>query len=234
MEKTLDTLVGKVILKNPSKEEILELIALLQNEDLDLRGLVQTGRDSFSSQGKDTVFGQWKRAIIPFENKKSFSSAIEQQSRGILRYKEIPEKGIQVKDPFYMEKIEETASIVNLRQEQLANILILKKDNDIISSARILRIKNDWELVSVVTKHEYRKKGLASMLIKNIFSIYPHRPLYSFQTLDLVPYYMNVYQSENPTIPLFEELPKRLQQDLFNMNIFWGPHIIIKIVGNKD
>lgn len=150
---------------------------------------------------------------------------------GILNYKQIPIKGIEIKDPFNMGSVEKFTTLEDLQTSQLKNILILKIKDVIVSSARVLPVEDSWQIVSIVTRPAYRKKGLASMLIKNIFALYPQRPLFSFQQLHLIPYYLRAYSQENPTITSFEELPQALQRDLFYMNVFWDPNIIIKING---
>lgn len=240
MDILVYTQFGETIIKNPEDEELAQLIELLREENLDLRRLAITAQDSYPSQGNNVTSLKWRKQIKVLEdlnNTGKISNAIFQaiklQSKGILAYKPIPEKGTKITDPFNMARVEQSTNPQQLRDSQIKNILILKLNEEIISSARVLPVEGSWEIVSIVTRPTYRRKGLASLLIKNIFALYPQRPLFSFQQLNLVPYYLREYEDEKPTIPPFEELPKALQRDLFYMNVIWEPNIIIKICGKS-
>lgn len=238
MNTLIPTPFGQNTLKNPEVEELAQLIDLLREENLDLRRLAITAQDSYPSQGKSIVLLKWREQIKSLEglvNMGKISTetiqAIKLQAKGILSYKPIPVVGIKITDPFNMGGIEQSINLQELQYSQIKNILILKLKGEIISSARVLPVEGCWEIVSIVTRPAYRRKGLASLLIKNVFFLYPQRPLFSFQQLDLIPYYLCEYADEIPIIIPFDKLPNALQRDLFYMNVFWEPNIIIKIQG---
>lgn len=227
------TAFGEMELTHPTADDLPDLIKLLASEDLDLRRLKLVSRESYFSLGRENVEKQWKTEIQHL--KKSAQGVIKQtiaqlavQAHGILITTQFPSKDTKITDPFNLHEVEKSG-IETLCISQLPNILILKQNRQIIATARVLEVEGSWELVSLVTRESCRGKGLAKILILSILDSYKQRPLYSFQTLDLVGYYLKVYSDFSPTIPPFEELPSPLQRDLMYMNAFWGPNCIIKI-----
>lgn len=238
MKQSVNTAFGKATVTHPSARDIHKLIKLLQSESLDLRRLVKTGQETYPSQGKLKINRNWHQAISKLHKWRATGKIsqttlghIKTQSHGILNYLPIPPKGSLVTDPFNLAATETTTTIAKLRQGQLRNILVLKIDHQIIASARVLPVEGSWEIVSIVTRSGFRNKGLASLLVQSIFENYPQRPLFSFQGLDLIPFYLRIYRSQNPLINPFSQLPKALQRDLFYMNVFWQPNVIITIEG---
>jgi ribosomal protein S18 acetylase RimI-like enzyme len=162
----------------------------------------------------------------------SYKNEVALQAKGILSTNKIPPAGRKIRDAFRMRNIEHEQSILDLQKTQLKNILVMKRGNEIISSVRVIPVDNDWQLVSLVTKKEYRRRGLGSLMVKVALKEYPRRPLYSFQTVDKIPFYMELYRSEKPIIPKFYDLPAGMRCDLLYVNFFWGPYTIIRIDGH--
>lgn len=227
---------GKIEISSAQMNDIDELISLYEAHGSDMRRLVSCSQDKYPSLGKTEVKKRWEEATQEIENwvkvgKLSFEAfqGIKRQSEGILHNQSIPEQDVEISDPFNMKPVEKDHDIKTLQQEQIKNILVIKINNEIACTARVLDVEGSREIVSIVTREEYRRKGLASLLIQEILARFPERPLFSFQRLHLVNYYLKEYSSGAPIICPFEELPPALQRDLFRMNIFWGPFVIIKI-----
>lgn len=227
------TAFGEMELTHPRAGDLPDLIKLLALEDLDLRRLKLVSHESYFSLGNENVEIQWKTEIhhlkitVQGEIKQTINQ-LAVQAHGILNFAQFPIKNTAIIDPFNLREIEKS-DIAYLQISQLPNILILKQNGQIIATARVLEVESNWELVSLVTKENYRGRGLAKILIRSILDSYKQRPLYSFQTLDLAGYYLKEYSNYSPTIPPFEELPSPLQRDLMYMNAFWGPNCIIRI-----
>lgn len=219
------TNIGTLYITHPQISDVPDLISLLKTENLDLRRLEVTSHESHPSLGRNQIFSLWKKYLDSTNSNKE----VVIQAKGILSHKNIPQKGTLITDAFRMKKIETQKPILELQKSQLKNILILKNSTQIISCVRLLPVDKDWQIVSLITKSGFRKKGLASIVINQAFNQYKQRPLYSFLEIGLVTFYMHLYSKEKPTIPPFETLPAGLQHDLFYMNIFWGPHIIIRV-----
>lgn len=229
---TVEMPLGNLSLSHPSISEIPELISLFQKEDLDLRRLVFTAKDGYPSLGEEELKKRWQERIMSLTEEvvdPSLRSAIIHQSEGILAYRPIPKIGTIITDPFHMSDVEKDSNIESLQKSQLSNILMMKQGDMLVAAGRVLPVEGAWEIVSIVTKPEYRKKGLATILIKRMLEIYSQRPLFSFQTVDLVPFYIKTYASAHSKVPPFSELPLPQQRDLFYMNIFWGPNVILSL-----
>jgi|GEM_PF-2659219 len=228
--KEVETEIGLVELAHPTIDELPDLVLMLRSEDLDLRRLVHTSSDAYSSQGRDMIRKVWGKLLsrirIIFSD--NLSKTIRIQSEGILSNPTFPEKNVTIKDPFNLATVE-NEDIDNLSNSQLQNIMVMKQNSKIVCAGRILPVEGSWEIVSLITDKPYRRKGLANLLIHQILEEYKQRPIYSFQSIDLVPYYMKVYSEGKPNIPPYEELPTALQRDLMYMNAFWGPNCIIRI-----
>lgn len=229
----IETAIGQLEITHPEERDLPQLIALFTSEDLDLRRLQFTSQESYASQGKMATQIRWNEVINALQDGvNGFTSpiikAIKTQSEGILESKNFPVKGLNVIDPFNLAEVE-CIDITSLQKSQLGNILTIKNGNEIVSAGRVLPVEASWELVSLVTRKEFRGKGLASILINKMLAAYKQRPLYSFQVISLVPYYMKAYATGHPEIPPYTELPAALQRDLMYMNAFWGPNCIIRI-----
>lgn len=230
------TEIGEVEIGHPAFNDLPELISLLESEDLDLRRLKPTGQDSYPSLGKKAVYKRWiqtEKQLNPLlESGKippEINKTLLRQGQEIISFKQIPDAGNMIHDPFNLDALEKNVGIETLKNQQLENILLLKKDGRIIATVRVLSVEGNWEMVSLLTKPEYRKKGLASLLIEQLLARYSQRPLFSFQQIQLVSFYLRRFDGRKPFIPAFSDLTDAFQRDLFYMNIFWGPHIIIEI-----
>lgn len=227
---------NNVEIKNPNQAELGDLINILKREELDLRRLERTSKIGYPSIGKNKTMSLWcktKRRLINLQRDKIISPNTKKQIviqiSQLLKSEKIPEPGKIIVDPFNLSGVEKRKRIDQLREEQILNILIAKYKNNIIASGRVLPVEGSWEIVSLVTIEKYRNLGIASRLIDLILKKYKQRPLYSFQEIELIPFYLKRYSVGDPYIPEFNELPKALQRDLFYMNTFWGTYTIIKI-----
>lgn len=225
----LDATFGKVVITNPSFSEIGTLIKLLLNEDLDVRRLSLTSSETHITMPESKLKELWARSYMMSG---LYKKEVKLQAEGLLSADKIPPAGTIIKDAFRMKEIEYGQSIQGLQKTQLINILVMKREAEIISSVRVLPVDKDWELVSLVTKNEYRRQGLGSLMVRIALKVYPNRPLFSFQTVDMIPFYMKLYRNEKPIIPKFSGLPIGMRIDLLNMNLFWGPYTIIRIDGS--
>jgi len=240
MNVRVDTDIGIGAIGHPTISEAQELIDLLKSENLDLRRLVITAQNSYPSQGEKQTKQKWGYAIKELRKRvqegklsRQVFKLTKKQSQGVLNYQQIPSFGTLITDPFNMKHTEEQTNLSSLQQSQLENILILKMGDKIISSARVLPVEGIWEIVSIVTTPALRKKGIGTLMIHKIFENYPQRPLFSFQKVSQLPFYLNAYSEEKLDIPIFSKLPFALQRDLFYMNIFWEPYLIIRLEGKK-
>ena len=95
---------------------------------------------------------------------------------------------------------------------------------------RLLEVEGSVEIVSLLTKREWRGNGIASKIIDELLVRSSVRPIYSFQVPEMIPFYLKIYRKRGDVkvIP-FSKLPPALQRDLFYMNIFWGPYTISRI-----
>ncbi|HYD35781.1 MAG TPA: GNAT family N-acetyltransferase [Vitreimonas sp.] len=218
---------------HPSLSDLPQLLTLLNAESLDVRRLQLTADEAFPSLGEARVKNHWQRAVDTATSSHQFSpqilNDIKIQATGILNYQPILPAGQLVRDPFNLKSIEDSSPLEQLQASQLENILIGKRHGHIIVAGRVLPVEGSWEIVSIITKQEFRGQGLGSALIQELLRHYPQRPLYSFQKLSLVHFYLKTYQRGKPRIPAFPELPAALQRDLFYMNMFWEPNVIIEI-----
>jgi ribosomal protein S18 acetylase RimI-like enzyme len=232
IEKNFD----KLVITHPTLQELDQLILLYQHEDLDLRRLVPLSHESYTSMGKEELLKQWALALDELKNlvklrkltHQTFQTILSQYHE-MLELNEVPPIGTQIKDPFNMAPVEREKKIEELKNDQLSNIVLIKVNGEIACSARVLFVEGNWEIVSIVTKKKFRGKGFASAAIQQVLKRYTQRPLFSFQQLHLVSYYLREYAVGDPKICTFSQLPKALQRDLFRMNIFWGPNVIIRI-----
>jgi ribosomal protein S18 acetylase RimI-like enzyme len=236
--KTIETSLGSLELSHPTENELPILIKFFASEDLDLRRLEPTSHDSYASQGREAITEQWEGLMQDLQKSDSGLTTqnitdIATQASGIVIAKEFPTKDSVITDPFNLAVVEK-AGLKSLQLSQLDNILTIKKDGEIICAGRVLPVEGSWELVSLITHKKYRGQGLATALINTILKEYKQRPLFSFQKITLVPYYLKVYADGSPTIPPFEQLPTALQRDLMYMNAFWGPNCIIRINKTKN
>lgn len=211
---------------HPTFVEIEKVISEIQKEELDLRRLIPTRNNRYASKGKDWLEKEWKASLLAVTTAKD---QIIQQRNGIVTFQEIPSSGFAIPDPFNMEPVE-SQTIDQLKNDQLQNSIIVKNNDEIIAFGRLLEVEGSIEIVSLWTKLSFRKQGIAGRIIKELLSRSIHRPIYSFQELHLIPYYLKQYNKVFPSVICpFEELPHALQRDLFRMNIFWGPNVIIRI-----
>lgn len=225
---------GEVILSHPRAQDIPVIVSCLNEEDLDLRRLISTASERLPSIGKARVVEEWDKAIIDFRQRfpgeKTVLEQIVTQSTGIRSYKEIPIADTVITDPFNMADVESKISIEKLVLQQLGNIIVAKTSGTVISLGRLLEVEGSIELVSLWTHRDWRRNGIASKIIHELLLRTAIRPIFSFQRLDLVPFYLRQYGiADAVSVCPFKELPSALQRDLFFMNIFWGPYVIIKI-----
>jgi hypothetical protein len=221
-------------LQHPTFAEIEEVIWELQKEDLDLRKLVSIKNDSYESKGKEWLEKEWQKSLLLFEQNFPFleneRDQIIKQMNGILGFLEIPSSGLRIHDPFNMNPVESIKMMNDLRNDQLKNSVIVKNDNEIIAFGRLLEVEGSVEIVSLWTKPKWRKRGIAGRVIQELLIRSTVRPMFSFQIVNLIPFYLKEYSKTFSTsICPFTELPPALQRDLFRMNIFWGPNSIIRI-----
>ena len=79
-----------------------------------------------------------------------------------------------------------------MRENQLRNSIIVKR-NEIIAFGRLLEVEGKLLVYGQNQSEETRGKNHKELLIQK------NKPLFSFQALDLVPYYLKEY---NKTFPL--------------------------------
>jgi ribosomal protein S18 acetylase RimI-like enzyme len=221
-------------LQHPKIQDLTEIIQEIQREDLDLRRLKSTRNDSYESKGKVWLEEEWKKSLLSFSENfptlKHERDQIFRQKNGILEFQEIPPSGFRIEDPFNLKPVEMKKNIRDLKNDQLQNSIVVKNGDELIAFGRLLDVEGSVEIVSLWTKFNYRRRGIGGKVIKELLNRSKRRPIFSFQTPNLIPYYLKQYkQFSFSSITLFNELPKVLQRDLFRMNIFWGPNTIIKI-----
>lgn len=225
---------GDVLFSHPTAEDIPTIIALLQKEGLDVRRLTGTVSDSFLSIGSKRIAKEWNDALRQFVKRFPDEGVTVKdiliQSAGMRAYGVIPRVGKKIVDPFHMHEVEDATPIESLVSQQLENSTVAKVGGAIVSFGRLLDVEGNVELVSLWTHKSWRQKGLASKIIQELLFRTMIRPIYSFQQLELVPFYLRQYGiADTASVCTFEELPNAQQRDLFYMNIFWGPYVIIKI-----
>lgn len=225
---------GKVVLSHPTIQIIPAIVRLLQDEGLDLRRLAGTASQSFTSIGEKRVDEEWNNAVEAFRKKFSGEKTVLEQiiiqSLGVRAYNKIPIAGTVIRDPFNMVFVEGSTSLEKLVQQQLENMIIVKADKAVVALGRVLEVEANVELVSLWTHKEWRRNGLATKIIHELLRRIAIRPIFSFQQLSLVPFYLRKYGTiDTASVCTSEVLPLALQRDLFFMNIFWGPYVIIKI-----
>ena len=133
-----------------------------------------------------------------------------------------------IADPFQMKNVENAFSIDVLVSQQLRNIIVAKSGEIIVSIGRVLDVEGSVELVSLWTYKSWRRNGLASRIIHELLQRTAIRPIFSFQQLQLIPFYLRQYGiADTVSVCPFDELPLAQRRDLFFMNIFWGPYAII-------
>lgn len=225
---------GDVLLSHPKAEDIPTIVALLHKEGLDVRRLTRTASDSFSSIGNKRVVAEWNDALRQFgkrfPDERATLKDISIQTAGIRAYGVIPRAGTKIVDPFHMHEVEDATPIESLVFQQLENSIVAKVGGTIVSFGRLLEVEGSVELVSLWTHKVWRRNGLASSIIRELLFRTMIRPIYSFQHLELVPFYLRQYgKTDTASVCTFEELPNAQQRDLFFMNIFWDPYVIICI-----
>ena len=225
---------GMISILHPSFAEMSFIISQLSQEDLDLRRLAHITKISYPCKGVLWLKRQWQKVILTI--KKNHPNTIDtceqiiKQSEGILNYKSIPTKNSKILDPFNMRIVESKASLKKIITQQLSNTIIAKASGIIIGVGRLLEVENSVEIVSLWTQKEWRRNGIATRIIEELLRRTRIRPIYSFQNLNFVPFYLKRYsENNNAYVCTFDEIPPPLQRDLFYMNNFWGPYIIIKI-----
>lgn len=188
---------GDVVLSHPTIQDIPTLVTLLKKEGLDVRRLVGTTSDSFSSMGHKWVEKEWDNALVDFREtfpeERGVFKNIHIQSEGILAYKEIPLAGTKIVDPFHMAGVENETPIESLVFQQLRNIILAKADEAIVSLGRLLEVGGSVELVSLWTHKGWRRNGLAARIIRELLQRTVVRPIFSYQRLQLVPFYLRQY-----------------------------------------
>ncbi len=136
--KEVETEVGLVELAHPTIDEVPDLVLMLKSEDLDLRRLVHTSNDTYSSKGRDTIEIEWGKLLsrirIIFSD--NLYKTIRIQSEGILSNPTFPEKNVSIKDPFNLATIEKE-DIDNLSKSQLQNLNI-----NLLMGTQPTRLKN--------------------------------------------------------------------------------------------
>lgn len=225
---------GEARFHHPTMDDISTMVTLLQEEGLDVRRLMSTSFDSFESIGEKRVDQEWNKALDEFSEKFPDDSVILKdiliQSAGIRAYDNIPHAGTRTVDPFHMNEVEDATPIESLVSQQLENSIFAKAGGAIVSFGRLLEVEGSVELVSLWTHKEWRRNGLASKIIYELLHRTAIQPIFSFQRLHLVPFYLRQYgKTDKAKVCTFEELPFAQQRDLFYMNIFWGPYVITKI-----
>lgn len=224
----------QLTLRHPSVKELQKIIRELLKEDLDLRRLISVKNDSYKTKGKDWLEAEWHKSIGLFDETHpdlpKIRYQIINQKHEVFGYQDIPKQEIYITDPFNLSPIETNRNIDDLRNDQIQNSIIVKKGIETIAFGRLLEVEGSVEIVSIWTKPQWRNKGIAGKIISELLLRSLVTPIFSFQTLNLVPYYLSQYNKFfTSVICPFADLPPALQRDLFRMNIFWGPNVIIRI-----
>lgn len=225
MQKPPVTENNSITIAHPSPTELPFVVALLNEAGLDMRLLKRVADEAYPSLGEAAVMQSWQTAYFTAD----VEQACRNQGNDILRFRSIPPAGTMIQDPFNMRIIERKNSVFEMVSAQAQNMWILKRNDEIVSTARVLTVGDIREIVSIYTKEKYRNLGYATKIISKMLSTMSERPLYSFQHPFLIPFYMRVYAQAKPRIPLFSSLPEALQRDLFYMNVFWSPYVVLEL-----
>ncbi|KKS39633.1 MAG: hypothetical protein UV55_C0054G0008 [Candidatus Gottesmanbacteria bacterium GW2011_GWC1_43_10] len=224
---------GIINIQHSVYKDLPDLISLLTKDNLDQRRLVAVSSEHYPSMGEKWIKEAWDKVLNKFQTHHLGNGEVlkqlSKQAKGILSFKPIPAKGTHIKDPFNMRPVE-VVSIHALAREQIKNIIVAKRENKIIGMGRLLEVEGSVEIVSLLTKREWRGNGIASKIIDELLVRSFVRPIYSFQVPEMIPFYLKRYRKRGDVkvIP-FSRLPTALQRDLFYMNIFWGPYTILRI-----
>lgn len=218
-----------VEITHPLATDLPWLLELYRTADLDTRNLLPVSQEAYPSVGTDAVHRQWRELVPPASTPPGWLRDCLVQAEALLRYASIPPAGQLIRDPFAMKEAERSSTVTARQLAELSNILVARINGEPVASGRVLQVGDSWEIVSIVTVPAYRRQGLARLVISELLRRYTQRPLYSFQPPHLVPFYLQAYAQANPNIQPFHQLPERLRHDLFHMNIFWGPNVIITL-----